>query len=56
VMRQPFDVRLYVKNLANENYATGGTSVYPTTGFYSYTLGTPRTYGLEVRYRMGTEK
>jgi iron complex outermembrane recepter protein len=46
------DTRLFVKNLTDEEYATGGTSVW-STGFSSYTLGAPRTYGVEVRYHFG---
>ncbi len=52
VMGKPFDVRAYVKNLTDEEYATGGTSVW-TTGFITAILGPPRTYGLELRYRFG---
>jgi iron complex outermembrane receptor protein len=52
VMGHGFDLRLYGKNLADKNYATGGTSVI-STGFYSYTMGAPRTFGLELRYAFG---
>lgn len=52
VMGKPIDVRAYVKNLTDEEYATGGTSVW-TTGFITAILGAPRTYGLELRYRFG---
>ena len=51
-MGNPIDVRAYVKNLTDEEYATGGTSVW-TTGFITAILGAPRTYGLELRYRFG---
>ena len=52
VMGKPIDLRAYVKNLTDEEYATGGTSVW-TTGFVTALLGPPRTYGLEMRYRFG---
>ena len=52
VMGRPIDVRAYVKNLTDEEYSTGGVSVW-TTGFVSTILGPPRTYGLELRYRFG---
>ena len=52
VMGMPIDLRAYVKNLTDEEYATGGMSVW-TTGFVTYILGAPRTYGMEVRYRFG---
>jgi iron complex outermembrane receptor protein len=52
VMGSPLDLRLYGRNLTDEEYATGGVSVW-TTGFVSYMLGAPRTYGLEMRYRFG---
>ncbi len=54
VMGQPFDVRAYVRNLTDEEYATGGISVW-SSGMYSFNLGAPRTYGLQLRYRFGTE-
>jgi iron complex outermembrane receptor protein len=44
--------RLFAKNLTDEEYATGGTSIW-TTGFASLTLGAPRTYGVELRYQFG---
>ncbi|MDY0007468.1 MAG: TonB-dependent receptor, partial [Spongiibacteraceae bacterium] len=44
--------RLFAKNLTDEEYATGGTSVW-TTGFAAVTLGAPRTYGVELRYQFG---
>ncbi len=52
VMGKPIDLRAYVKNLTDEEYATGGVSVW-TTGFITYILGAPRTYGFELRYRFG---
>ena len=52
VMGKPLDLRLYGKNLADEEYSTGGTSVW-TTGFITHILGAPRTYGLDLRYRFG---
>lgn len=52
VLQSPLDLRMYVRNLTDEEYATGGVSVW-TTGFVSYMLGAPRTYGLELRYRFG---
>ena len=55
-MGRPWNLRLYVRNLSNKDYATGGISVFPTTGIYSYNLGAPRTYGLQLRYRFGIEQ
>jgi len=51
VMGIPLDLRLYIKNLTDKNYASGGTSVYASVGFYDYILGAPRTYGAELKYR-----
>lgn len=53
MMGSSLDARLFVKNLSDKEYATGGTSVW-STGFASYTLGAPRTYGVEVRYHFGS--
>ena len=52
VMQSPLDLRIYGKNLTDEEYSTGGTSVW-TTGFITHILGAPRTYGMELRYRFG---
>jgi iron complex outermembrane recepter protein len=52
VMGKPLDLRIYGKNLADEEYSTGGTSVW-TTGFVTHILGAPRTYGFDLRYRFG---
>jgi iron complex outermembrane receptor protein len=52
VMGKTIDLRAYVKNLTDEEYGTGGTSVW-TTGFVTTLLGPPRTYGFEMRYRFG---
>jgi iron complex outermembrane receptor protein len=51
VMNNPFDLRLWVKNLADKEYATGGTSVYTSTGLSTRILGAPRTVGLDLTYR-----
>jgi iron complex outermembrane recepter protein len=50
VMQLPLDLRIYGRNLGDEEYSTGGTSVW-TTGFITHMLGAPRTYGMEMRYR-----
>lgn len=52
VLGRPLDLRLYVDNAADEDYSTGGSSVW-TTGFTVVTLGAPRTFGIEARYRFG---
>jgi iron complex outermembrane recepter protein len=52
VMETPLDVQIYGKNLTDEDYSTGGTSVW-TTGFITHILGAPRTYGIDLRYRFG---
>ena len=54
MMSLPVDLRFYVKNLSDEEYAVGGNSVI-STGFYTYILGAPRTYGLELNYRFSNE-
>lgn len=52
VMGKPIDLRAYVKNLTDEEYSTGGATVW-TTGFVTHILGPARTYGLEATYRLG---
>jgi iron complex outermembrane recepter protein len=52
VYGKPFDLRLFVQNATDKDYALGGISVW-TTGFESVTLGAPRTFGFSVRYRFG---
>ena len=44
----PFDLSLFVRNLADTQYKALGASGYTTLGFISYIPGTPRTFGGSV--------
>jgi iron complex outermembrane recepter protein len=50
---RPFDLGLFVKNLAKAKYYTGGASVYASVGTSGETLGEPRHFGVSLRYRFG---
>lgn len=43
------DARIFVKNVFDKGYMTGGISLYGV-GFLAQNPGTPRTYGLELSY------
>ena len=45
------DLTLYVRNLTDEEYKTGGVQLYTgATGFISATWGAPRSAGVQLRY------
>jgi len=46
-----FSVAIFVKNLFNEKYYTGGVDLAPTLGYTGVQLGAPRTYGLETTFK-----
>jgi iron complex outermembrane receptor protein len=48
----PIDVQLYVSNLANKVYVSGGESYL---GLDKGTYGDPRFYGIRVKYRYGKQ-
>jgi iron complex outermembrane receptor protein len=50
VMNSQVDLRVFVKNLTNHDYYTGGTALLSTTGTTAYILGDPRTYGIGLHY------
>lgn len=47
----PVDLSLFMTNATNKKYALGVNDMYVTSGFVSYVLGQPRTYGARVRLR-----
>lgn len=55
VMGAPFDLRFYVRNIEDKEYYVGGGSII-TVGYHNGIYGAPRTYGVEARYRFGTEE
>ncbi|WP_167854690.1 TonB-dependent receptor [Mangrovimicrobium sediminis] len=44
------DVGAYINNVADEAYVVGGKSVPEQLGFVDVTYGTPRVYGMVLRY------
>jgi iron complex outermembrane recepter protein len=48
------DLGVFVKNLTEMEYYTGGASVYASTGSSGETLGDPRQFGVSLRYRFGS--
>lgn len=55
VMGNPFDLRLYVRNVEDKDYFVGGGSII-TVGYHHAIFGAPRTFGVEMRYRFGAER
>ncbi len=51
VLGQPIDLRLYVNNLTNEDYAPGGIGIFPSFGFESNQVGDPRNWGVAATFR-----
>jgi iron complex outermembrane receptor protein len=47
-----FDARLTVRNVTDEEYFTGGTTLYPS-GYTSKLIGAPRTVFAQLTYRFG---
>lgn len=50
VMGSSFDVRFWVKNLFDKEYAIYGSNRMTQLGQVSFVYGNPREYGLNVRY------
>lgn len=50
VMGSPFDVRLWVKNVFDEEYEVYGSNQMAQFGYATYFYGNPREYGLNLRY------
>jgi iron complex outermembrane receptor protein len=48
-----FDVSLFVTNLLNADYGTGGIAVFNAAGFSTYVWSEPRMYGAQLRYHFG---
>lgn len=49
----PLDVGLFVRNAFDETYLTGGIALQQQLGITHASVGAPRTYGAELRYRFG---
>ncbi|MCW1431623.1 TonB-dependent receptor [Novosphingobium sp. JCM 18896] len=52
VLGSPIDVAAFATNVTNQKYYSFVPS-FGSLGFYVATLGTPRMYGLRLRYRFG---
>lgn len=48
-----FDASVFVNNLTDKYYKTGGGILLSSTGIASTFVGTPRMYGLELRFPFG---
>lgn len=51
VLGRPVDIRLYVNNLTNKDYAPGGIGIFPSFGFESNQIGDPRNWGVSATFR-----
>lgn len=52
---EPLDGAFYVTNLTNTVYRVGGLDVYSALGFTSALYNPPRMFGVQLRYRFGSE-
>lgn len=51
VLGAPIDASLFVNNLTNKTYRRGGIGLQSLLGISHASIGEPRTYGVELRYR-----
>jgi iron complex outermembrane receptor protein len=52
----PLDAGLFVRNATDDAHKLSVNSLYSSAGFISALYAEPRTYGIELRYRMGGSK
>jgi iron complex outermembrane recepter protein len=50
---QPLDAALFVRNATDDVHKVAVNSLYTSAGFISALYSEPRTYGVELRYRLG---
>lgn len=55
VMGTPFDASLFVRNALDDEWLVGSNSLMAAIGFQTNTWNEPRTYGLQLRYRFGSD-
>ncbi|MDB5394418.1 MAG: OmpA family protein [Rhodospirillales bacterium] len=53
IVGSDIDLSLFVTNLLNADYGTGGIAVYNAAGFSTYVWSEPRMYGAQLRYHFG---
>jgi hypothetical protein len=53
IQQGPFDASLFVTNLLNAQYGTGGIAVFYAAGFSTYVWSEPRMYGFQLKYHFG---
>jgi iron complex outermembrane receptor protein len=53
ILGQPIDLGLFVTNVLDADYGTGGIAVYNAAGFSTYVWSEPRMYGAQLKYRFG---
>ncbi len=53
VLNSPVDVSLFVTNLLDADYGTGGIAVYNAAGFSTYVWSEPRMFGAQLKYHFG---
>jgi iron complex outermembrane receptor protein len=52
---KPFDVSLFMDNVANRTYKVGDDALLHLTGTSASIYGPPRMFGIELRYRFGAD-
>jgi iron complex outermembrane receptor protein len=56
VAGQPIDIGFFVRNATDDVHKLSVNSLYSAAGFISALYAEPRTYGFELRYRMGAQR
>jgi iron complex outermembrane recepter protein len=56
ILRSSFDASLFVTNATDKLYRIGQSSNYYTDGRVASLYGEPRMYGVQLRYRFGSNK
>ncbi|MFT3931184.1 MAG: TonB-dependent receptor [Spongiibacteraceae bacterium] len=51
MLQSGIDAAMWVKNLEDKKYSTGGLQIPESLGFFSETYGPPRTVGASLRYK-----
>jgi iron complex outermembrane receptor protein len=54
-MGKPFDVSLFMDNVTNRTYKVGADALLHLTGTSASIYGPPRMFGVELRYRFGSD-
>jgi iron complex outermembrane recepter protein len=55
VLGSPIDAGIFVRNVMDDEWIVGANNLMASLGFFTNTFNEPRTYGLQLRYRFGSD-